>query len=143
MPRLRLRRPFLLVGRVIVITPSLLTLRVTRVMTLPLRSRRTLTTFAPSGAKTTMLKPRLRTVFSEYRLFSVSASSLSFGATGATTGRGAGATAGAPIEYPNDATLLVLPAASIATALIVCELGTLSAFEYAALDAVGSDPSVV
>src|SRR3954452_12690899 len=124
-------------------TPSRLTLRVMRVMTWPLRSRRILTTFAPSGAKMTMLNPRLRTVFSEYRLLSVSASSLSFGEAGARTRAGAGAAAGAPIEYPNDATSLMLPAASIATALIVCEPETLIAFEYAALAADGSDPSVV
>src|SRR5436190_6019723 len=37
----------------------------------------------------------------------------------------------------------MLPAASIATALIVFELATLIAFEYAGLDAVGSAPSVV
>src|SRR3954451_1420434 len=124
-------------------TPSLLTLRVTRVITWPLRRRRTLTYFAPSGAKTTMLMPRLRTDFSVYRLLIVSASSLSFGATGATTGATTGAAAGATIEYAADITVLALPAASTATALIVCELETLSALEYVGLDAVGADPSVV
>src|SRR3954468_17733197 len=101
-PRFRPRRPFLLVGSTIVMTPSLLTLRVTRVITWPLRRRRTLTYFAPSGAKTTMLMPRLRTDFSVYRLLIVSASSLSFGATGATTGATTGAAAGATIEYAAD-----------------------------------------
>src|SRR4051812_48526956 len=115
----------------------------TRVISLLPRSRRTRTNFAPSGAKTTMLKPRLRTVFSRNRLFSVRASSLSRGADGARTWIGAGATAGATIEYANEATLETLPAASIATALIVCELATLTAFEYDALAADGSEPSVV
>src|SRR4051794_4047722 len=74
----------------------------------------------------------------------VSASSLSRGATGAAgAGAGAGAATGGAIVYANDAMSLRLPAASTAAALTVFEFATLIAFEYAGLDAVGSDPSVV
>src|SRR3954468_1998178 len=73
----------------------------------------------------------------------VSASSLSLGATGAITGAGAGAATGGAMVEANEATSERLPAASTATALTVFELATLIAFEYAGLDAVGSDPSVV
>src|SRR5439155_8355826 len=93
-------------------TPSPLTLRTVRAITWPLRRRRALTTFVPSGANTTMLRPRRRAVRRLIRRVTVTASISSCGArvgcatggrgwsttgAGTETGSGAGAGGAAPV----------------------------------------------